>query len=90
MGYRSEVAIALSPNAYNNATTACNSISLDGVTHLLRFGTAAVGGHAFFAIPISAHWDFTSSTNQVAISPAISTTNINKFYRVCSCSSSCG
>jgi hypothetical protein len=70
------------PIPYNTNSTACLSCTVNGVTHLLRSGTGAIGQHALFAIPTGAHWDFASTTNQIAISPIITTSNNNKFVRV--------
>jgi hypothetical protein len=70
------------PIPYNTNSTACLSCTVNGVTHLLRSGTGAVGQHALFAIPTGAHWDYTATSNQVAISPVITTSSNNKFVRV--------
>jgi len=70
------------PIPYNTLSTAMTSNIVNGVLHVLRFGTAAVGQHALFAIPVGAHWAYTATTNQVAISPVITPVNINKYYRI--------
>ena len=67
---------------YNTASTQIFTSCINGVTHTLRVGSATVGGTALFSIPFAAHWDFTTSTAQTVISPAISTPNINKYNRV--------
>jgi hypothetical protein len=70
------------PIPFNTLSTAMPSNCLNGIIHLLRFGTAAVGQHALFAVPIGAHWADASTTNQVAITPAITPININKYYKI--------
>ena len=70
------------PLPFNTNSNAVTTRSINGITYLFRVGTAVVGGPALFAIPMGAHWDFASSTNQVAISPAISTPNNNKFVKI--------
>jgi hypothetical protein len=65
---------------FNNMITSVYSSSLGGITHLFR--PVAVNDAALYAIPISTHWDFTSLTNQVAISPIIYTPNNRSFVRV--------
>ena len=70
------------PIPYNTNSTACFTICINGITHIARLGASGtIGQQSLFAIPIAAHWDFTSSTSQVAISPSISTPNNNKFAR---------
>ena len=66
---------------YNTLSSACFTTCINGIMHLARIGAGSIGQHALFAIPVAAHWDFTSSTSQVAISPSISTPNNNKFSR---------
>lgn len=65
---------------FNNMITTVYSSSLGGITHLYRPG--AVNASALYAIPIGAHWEFASSTNQVAISPVIYTPNNKSFVKV--------
>ena len=72
----------LVPLPYNTLATNVFSVTINGITHLYRIGSVAVGQVALFAIPISTHWAFASTTNQVAISPVINTVNINKYYRL--------
>jgi hypothetical protein len=68
---------------YNTQASNTFSKTINGITHLVRLGTSAtLGLHAIFAIPVSAHWDFASYTNEVAISPVINTFNIHKFHRL--------
>jgi hypothetical protein len=67
---------------FNTNSTSMICTTNNGITHILRLGTAVIGQHALFAVPIAAHWDFASTTNQVAISPAISTPNNSKFYKI--------
>lgn len=70
------------PIPFNTNSTPVYTNCINGITHMLRFGTAAIGGQSLFAVPISAHWDFTSYTNQVAISPVINTPNNNRFVQL--------
>ena len=72
----------LVPLPYNTLSTNVFSVTINGITHLYRVGSVVVGQVALFAIPISTHWAFASTTNQVAISPVINTVNINKYYRL--------
>ena len=65
---------------FNNMITTVYSSSLGGITHLFRPG--AVNASALYAIPIGTHWEFTSYSNQVAISPIIYTPNNKSFIRM--------
>jgi hypothetical protein len=65
---------------FNNMITTVYSSSLGGITHLLR--PVSVNAPTIYSIPISTHWEFASSTNQVAISPIIYTPNSKSFVRV--------
>jgi hypothetical protein len=65
---------------FNNMIGTVYSNSLGGITHLLR--PVSVNSPTIYAIPIGAHWEFASSTNQVAISPVIYTPNNKSFVRV--------
>jgi hypothetical protein len=71
------------PLPFNTLAASVFSRTINGITHLVRLGTSATAGlHAIFAIPLSTHWEFATTTNQVAISPVINTFNINKFQRL--------
>lgn len=52
-----------------------------GVLYLQRLGTAATLNQ-LYAMPLSTHWAYAEANNQVLITPAISTSNANKLYRI--------
>lgn len=54
----------------------------NGIAHTLRVGASTTGTTGLHALGIVTHWDFTSTTNSVAISPEISTANNAKFVRL--------
>lgn len=52
-----------------------------GILYMARHSTAATANQ-IYTIPIEAHWSYTSTTNQVLITPAMDTSNATKLYRV--------
>lgn len=52
-----------------------------GVLYLQRLGTTSALNQVY-AMPLSTHWAYTESTNQLLITPALSTSNANKLYRL--------
>ena len=67
---------------YDSRAFTMYSISLNGFTHLSKTGSAAIGQTSITAIPISTDWNFSSTTNSVAISPSIATPSANKYYKL--------
>lgn len=54
----------------------------NGIAHVLRFGSATTGTLGLHALAIAAHWDFAGVTDNVAITPEMSTPNNSKFKRL--------
>lgn len=52
-----------------------------GILYLARVTTAAASNQ-IYTLPIGAHWTYADNNNEVLITPAISTTNAIKFYKV--------
>lgn len=59
---------------YNSASRPMLSKTIDGITHLMK-QVAGTQSLTIYGVPISAHWEFTDRTKQVAISPVVYTPN---------------
>ncbi len=70
------------PLPYDTRNAALSIETSNGIAHTMRVGSASSGTTGLHALSIVSHWDMTSSTNSVAISPEISTTNNAKFTRL--------
>jgi hypothetical protein len=57
-------------------------ISLNGLTHVVKWGQNFLGQTNIFAIPYASHWEFANTTNEVAISPVINLSNLDEFIRI--------
>jgi len=55
--------------------------SENGILYMSRNSSAATVNQ-IYAIPIAAHWSFANTTNQVLMTPSISTSGASKLYRV--------
>lgn len=53
----------------------------DGIAYFARVGTTAIINQVY-AFPISADWDFASTSNNRLITPSIATVGANKFSRI--------
>jgi hypothetical protein len=58
------------------------SVWYNGGTLYMARGSAASTSNQIYTIPLGAHWSFASTTNQVLITPALSTSSATKLYRV--------
>jgi hypothetical protein len=56
--------------------------ALNGLTHLLKWGSGGVGVSNLFCAPFASHWEFANFTNEVAISPVINVTNVEYFFKL--------
>ena len=66
---------------FNTASQVTSVWSENGIAHIVKHGTTAALCQ-MYALPLSAHWTYASSTNQRVISPAISTPNCASFTRM--------
>jgi hypothetical protein len=69
----------------SNMTTTHNwiaMISLNGLTHVVKWGQNLVGYANIFSVPYASHWEYSTSTGEVAISPVINISNLDKFLRI--------
>lgn len=74
------------PLPYDTRDGAISIETCNGMAHILRVGGGSTGTTAFQAVSIVSHWDLTAQTNNVAISPVISTpnnTSFTRFYSQC-------
>lgn len=55
--------------------------SENGYLHVVRQGTTAVLSQ-MYSVPVAAHWTYTSASNQIVITPKLSTLNALSYYRV--------
>ncbi len=69
------------PLPYDTRNAALYIETSNGIAHVLRVGSATTGTTGLHALAIVADWNLTSVTNNVAISPEISTPNNSKFKR---------
>ncbi len=72
------------PNApihFNTASQVTSVWSENGIAHIIKHGTTAALCQ-MYALPLSAHWYYASSTNQRVITPSISTPNCSAFRRM--------
>lgn len=70
------------PLPYDTRTGPIYIETSNGVAHVIRIGSSTTGTMGLHALPITTHWDFTSVTDSVAITPSISTPNNTKFARL--------
>jgi hypothetical protein len=63
------------------AATQMTGIDVSGRFYLVRLATT-ISLNQLYTIPIGAHWTYASTTNNMLITPAISTTSASKLYRV--------
>jgi hypothetical protein len=68
------------PNATIDIAVAPTIWEEAGILYVSTTGTTAVTNF-LYSLPIGADWNYIGTTNQVAISPAISTPNCDKFIR---------
>ena len=69
------------PIFFNTLSQVTSVWSENGVAHIIKHGSAATNCH-MYAIPLSAHTTYASSTNQRVITPAISTPDCSSFRRI--------
>ncbi len=65
----------------NTASQVMTLWSENGIAHIVKHG-ATTALSQLYALPLSAHWTYASSTNQRAITPALYTANCSKFTSV--------
>ncbi len=70
------------PLPYDTRNATLSIETSNGIAHMLRVGAATTGTLGLHALAITVHWDLTSITNSVAISPEITTPNNSKFKRL--------
>ncbi len=72
------------PNApihFNTASQVSSIWSENGIAHIVKHGATAALCQ-MYALPLSAHWFYTESTNQRVISPEIATPDCSSFKRM--------
>ena len=65
---------------YDGNSSGSSCWSENGITHICKHGLSAASVQ-LYALPFGAHWTYGATTNQRAITPALSTPNCNKFIR---------
>jgi hypothetical protein len=72
------------PNApihYNTASQVSSVWSENGISHIVKHGATAALCQ-MYALPLSAHWFYTETTNQRVIAPEIATPDCSSFRRM--------
>lgn len=70
------------PLPYDTRNLALYIETSNGIAHVLRYGSGSTGTTGLHALAIASHWDFTSVSDSVAISPSIATPNNSKFNKL--------
>jgi hypothetical protein len=66
---------------FNTASQITSVWSENGIAHIIKHGNSAALCQ-MYALPFGAHWYYADSTNQIAISPSISTPDCISFKRL--------
>mgnify|MGYP000944224708 CR=1 FL=1 len=69
---------------FNTTSQVCSVWSENGIAHIVKNGATNLLNF-MYALPLSAHWTYASSTNQRVITPELSTPNCLNFDRVYVC-----
>ena len=66
---------------FNTTSQVCSVWSENGIAHIVKNGATNLLNF-MYALPLSAHWTYASSTNQRVITPSISTPNVGKYIKL--------